>query len=152
MFVRSVLRGRKILNVPLRRHSAVVRLWYTTLDDVNIRITAAVYVDIYTPTVLTFPCRVVRSLNKYSTTQPSFERLPLGEVTTLFHSNSPKPLCCAASVSRAVLARALFAMCFVPSRKPGIGKVWRFSQQRKKRRSKLDFRQEPPIAEGSPMA
>eukprot|EP00904_Undaria_pinnatifida_P006104 jgi/Undpi1/2623/HiC_scaffold_13.g06002.m1 len=50
-----------------------------------------------------------------------------------------------------VLARALFALFFVPSGKPGVGKVWRFSRQRKRRRSKLDFRQDPPAVTGSPM-
>ncbi|CAM9274518.1 unnamed protein product [Ectocarpus sp. 4 AP-2014] len=35
---------------------------------------------------------------------------------------------------------ALFGLLFAPSRSPGPRRIWRFSQRRRKRRSKLDFR------------
>ncbi|CAN0360569.1 unnamed protein product [Ectocarpus sp. 12 AP-2014] len=35
---------------------------------------------------------------------------------------------------------ALFGLFFAPSRSPGPRRIWRFSQRRRKRRSKLDFR------------
>ncbi|CBN79988.1 hypothetical protein Esi_0022_0075 [Ectocarpus siliculosus] len=39
-----------------------------------------------------------------------------------------------------VIVYALFGLLFAPSRSPGPRRIWRFSQRRRRRRSKLDFR------------